>query len=75
VNPSGVGESAAVRWASAPGAMGARGGSFGGIALMDREGTVYPARGIELADRNPPPIGERGEEMGRMGASAWKSRK
>ncbi|KAF8880163.1 hypothetical protein BD779DRAFT_1803080 [Infundibulicybe gibba] len=75
VNPSSVGGSAAVRWASAPAAMGAYGGSFGGIALMDREGTVYPARGLELADRNLPPIGEPGEEMGYMGASAWKSRR
>lgn len=45
----GVGESAAVRYASAPGEMGARGGGYGGQALVDTKGTT-PGQGA-LADR------------------------
>ncbi|KAI0043247.1 hypothetical protein FA95DRAFT_1609550 [Auriscalpium vulgare] len=68
---AGVGASAAVRFRSAPGAMG---GGDGGLGLMDQEGT----RGGEgaLAERNPPPIQDVGEEIGKMGLrEAWKARK
>lgn len=38
-NDAGVGESAAVRWAEAPGEMGERGGSRAGLGMMDRKST------------------------------------
>jgi hypothetical protein len=73
-NRSGVGESAAVRYAEAPGEMGERGGGHGGLGLMDKEGTV--AAELPGTDRNPPPIGDVGEKFGRMGLDgAWKARK
>ncbi|KII89821.1 hypothetical protein PLICRDRAFT_39997 [Plicaturopsis crispa FD-325 SS-3] len=52
-NESGVGESAAVRHSAAPGAMGGRGAGYGGLGLMDKEGTVSGEG--ELASRNPQP--------------------
>jgi len=68
-HPDGVGDSAAVRFRSAPGTMGARGGSDGGLDLMDPEGVKDTN---ELAERNPPPT----EEGGRQGLDeAWKKRK
>jgi hypothetical protein len=70
----GVGESAAVRYAEAPGEMGERGGGHGGLGLMDKEGTV-PGE-LPGTDRNPPPIGDVGEAFGRKGLdAAWKGRK
>ncbi|KDQ24488.1 hypothetical protein PLEOSDRAFT_1090334 [Pleurotus ostreatus PC15] len=73
-NPSGVGESAAVRNASAPGSMGMRGGGFGGLALMDKAGT-QPGDG-ELASRNPQPDGKVAEKFSKLGVEgAWKERK
>ncbi|KAL4257933.1 hypothetical protein AB1N83_009982 [Pleurotus pulmonarius] len=73
-NPSGVGESAAVRNASAPGRMGMRGGGFGGLALMDKAGT-QPGNG-ELASRNPQPDGKVAEKFSKLGVEgAWKERK
>lgn len=70
----GVGESAAVRNSAAPGEMGKRGGSSGGLGLMDKEGTV--AGEGELAERNPPPIGDVAEQFSKQGIKdAWKSRK
>ncbi|KAA1467564.1 hypothetical protein DENSPDRAFT_769795 [Dentipellis sp. KUC8613] len=74
-NPAGVGASAAVRNAEAPGAMGARGGSRGGLGLMDAATTRAPADG-ELADRSPPPILDTAVAYGKMGNdNAWKARK
>jgi len=49
-NPGGVGESSAVRYRSAPGAMSE--GSNGGLGLMDESTTIGTNR---LASRNPPP--------------------
>jgi len=72
-NPSGVGESAAVRNASAPGVMGMRGGGYGGLGLMDKQGTNTTGR---LADRNPPPDGSAAEKYSKAGIKeAWKLRK
>lgn len=74
-NESGVGESAAVRWAEAPGEMGARGGSRGGVGLMD-EGSTSAGKEGDLADRNPPPLKELSEEFSKKGLEgAWKVRK
>lgn len=71
-NASGVGESAAVRNASAPGMLW-RGG-YGGLGLMDRQGTT-PGTG-RLADRNPPPDGSAAEKYSKAGIKeAWKLRK
>ncbi|EIN09798.1 hypothetical protein PUNSTDRAFT_125842 [Punctularia strigosozonata HHB-11173 SS5] len=73
-NAAGVGESAAVRHATAPGELHERGGSHGGLGLMDKSGTS--AGQGQLADRNPPPIQDVGEKMGRLGVdNAWKERK
>ena len=73
-NPSGVGESAAVRNASAPGVMGVRGGGYGGMGLMDKQGTT-PGTG-RLADRNPPPDSSVAEKYSKAGVDeAWKLRK
>jgi len=70
-NESGVGASAAVRHAQAPGKMAP--GSKGGLGLMDREGT---SGDNELASRNPPPIGDVAEEFSKAGIDeAWKKRK
>lgn len=71
---AGVGESAAVRYAEAPGEMGKRGGSHGGMGLMDKEGTISAE--LPGTDRNPPPIGSVGEAFGKKGLNgAWKGRK
>jgi len=73
-NPSGVGESAAVRNASAPGVLGMRGGGYGGLGLMDNQGTALGTG--RLADRNPPPDGSAAEKYSRAGVKeAWKLRK
>lgn len=72
-NESGVGESAAVRNAQAPGKMGH--GSNGGLGLMDKQGTVKKGD-AELASRNPPPIGDVAEEFSKAGVdNTWKQRK
>ncbi|OAX43129.1 hypothetical protein K503DRAFT_766113 [Rhizopogon vinicolor AM-OR11-026] len=52
-NAAGVGESAAGRYREAPGDMGRRGGSYGGLGLMDGSSTHQGA--AELPDRNPSP--------------------
>ncbi|KIK62482.1 hypothetical protein GYMLUDRAFT_41935 [Collybiopsis luxurians FD-317 M1] len=74
-NESGVGESAAVRHSVAPGAMGQRGGSYGGTGLVDEQGT-RPGQG-SLGDRNPPPIdGQVVEKFSKLGVKdAWQARK
>ncbi|RDB25866.1 hypothetical protein Hypma_006816 [Hypsizygus marmoreus] len=70
----GVGESSAVRHALAPGEMGERGGSHGGLDLMDAKGTVPPE--ISPTDRNPPPDGGDAEMFSMKGITdAWKQRK
>ncbi|KAF9000716.1 hypothetical protein BDQ17DRAFT_1359421 [Cyathus striatus] len=72
-NRAGVGESSAVRYRSAPGEMGARGGGYGGQSLADPAGTT-PGEG-QLADRNPPPDGAAAEAFSRAGVdNAWKLR-
>ena len=72
-NESGVGESSAVRNAEAPGEMHTRGGSNGGLGLMDREGSKLENG---LADRNPPPLHETAEKFSKAGLDgAWKLRK
>ena len=48
----GVGESAAVRFASSPGEMGKRGGGDGGLGLMDKEGTK---EGVDWVLEGEPP--------------------
>ncbi|TFK40134.1 hypothetical protein BDQ12DRAFT_680402 [Crucibulum laeve] len=70
----GVGESSAVRHQSAPGEMGARGGGYGGLGIMDKNGTTA---GIgELGARNPPPDGAAAESFSKAGVdNAWKLRK
>lgn len=50
-NKSGIGESAAVRNAEAPGEMGRRGGSYGGLGLMDEKTTTRRTRGIEFGEK------------------------
>ncbi|KZT02582.1 uncharacterized protein LAESUDRAFT_762706 [Laetiporus sulphureus 93-53] len=74
-NESGVMESSAVRYGEAPGEMNERGGSYGGLGLMDRAGTKS-GKG-QLADRNPPPddpaLAARWSKMGID--NAWKDRK
>jgi len=73
-NASGVGESAAVRNASAPGELGMRGGGYGGLGLMDKQGTTSGTG--RLADRNPPPDGSAAEKYSKAGVKeAWKLRK
>jgi hypothetical protein len=63
-----------VRHAEAPGEMGERGGSHGGLGLVDAKGTV-PGE-FSGTDRNLPPIGRVGEAFGRQGLdSAWKHRR
>lgn len=53
-NAAGVGESAAVRYREAPGEMGRRGGSYGGLGLMD-ESSMHQQGAVELPDRNSSP--------------------
>ncbi|OBZ72578.1 hypothetical protein A0H81_07788 [Grifola frondosa] len=75
-NKSGVMESSAVRYGEAPGEMGARGGGHGGIGLMDAWSTTNGEGELELADRNPPPLGENAEKFSKLGVdNAWKERK
>ncbi|KAI6099621.1 hypothetical protein F5141DRAFT_386957 [Pisolithus sp. B1] len=50
-NKHGVGESAAVRNAEAPGDMGRRGGSYGGLGLMDEKTTTKRTRGVEVGEK------------------------
>lgn len=50
-NKYGVGDSAAVRNAEAPGEMGRRGGSYGGLGLMDETTTTNRARGTEFGEK------------------------
>lgn len=70
----GVGESSAVRHAQAPGQMGERGGSHGGLGLMDEKGTI-PSE-VSPIDRNPPPDGDIAETFSKKGIrDAWKERK
>ncbi|KAG6817352.1 hypothetical protein H0H87_009951 [Tephrocybe sp. NHM501043] len=71
-HPGGVGESASVRHAWAPGDMEA--GSDGGLGLMDAKGTIPPQ--ATPTDRNPPPDGAMAEIFSKMGIDeAWKLRK
>ncbi|KAI5981490.1 hypothetical protein EDC04DRAFT_1975576 [Pisolithus marmoratus] len=54
-NEYGIGESAAVRNAEAPGEMGRRGGSYGGLGLMDEKtstpgGPVASSLGIKITN-------------------------
>ncbi|KAI0775311.1 hypothetical protein BD413DRAFT_603255 [Trametes elegans] len=73
-NEAGVGESAAIRHREAPGAMHARGGSYGGQGVADAAGTQN-GQG-ELPDRNPPPLFEHAEKFSKAGVdNAWKQRK
>ncbi|KDQ56961.1 hypothetical protein JAAARDRAFT_35560 [Jaapia argillacea MUCL 33604] len=72
-NDSGVGESAAVRNAEAPGELGNRGGSDGGLGLMDNASTKGENK---LAERNPPPLQEVAEKFSKRGLEgAWKTRR
>ncbi|KAH9949959.1 hypothetical protein B0H21DRAFT_725515 [Amylocystis lapponica] len=73
-NESGVKESSAVRHSNAPGEMHERGGSAGGLGLMDKAGTR--AGSGSLAERNPPPLFEYAEKFAKAGVdNAWKERK
>ncbi|KAF9474311.1 hypothetical protein BDN70DRAFT_884917 [Pholiota conissans] len=70
----GVGESSAIRHASAPGEMGARGGSYGGKNMMDKSGTTEGTG--NLGERNPQPDGNVAESFSKAGLDgAWKLRK
>lgn len=73
----GIGASSAIRHGIAPGEMGEQGGSFDGVGMMDRKGVVYPQKGYELAERNPPPDDVKVAEMySKAGVGgAWKLRK
>ncbi|KAI0076215.1 hypothetical protein K474DRAFT_1663341 [Panus rudis PR-1116 ss-1] len=75
-NESGVGDSAAVRHREAQGELHAKGGSYGGLGLMDKEGTTKKSS-AELADRNPPPDRpDVAEKFSKLGVdNAWKARK
>ncbi|KAJ3480284.1 hypothetical protein NLI96_g8465 [Meripilus lineatus] len=74
-NESGVMESAAVRHREAPGELHQRGGSYGGLGLMDAA-TTTKGEG-ELASRNPQP--DDAKVAGKFSAlgleKAWKARK
>jgi len=73
-NEGGIGESAAVRHAQAPGAMGDRGGSYGGLGLMDKAGTQQGTS--QLSDRNPSPDSDVAPKWSKLGVDhAWKERK
>jgi len=55
--------------------MGDRGGSDGGLDLMDKTSTK-PGSDGELADRNPPPLSKEAEAFSKKGLKdAWKDRK
>lgn len=62
---TGVEESSAVRYASAPGEMGARGGSYGGLGLMDKQKTTHDTG--RLAERNHPPDSRAAEKFSKNG--------
>ncbi|KAG2036883.1 hypothetical protein BDR03DRAFT_958593 [Suillus americanus] len=73
-NADGVGESASVRYGEAPGEMDRRGGSHGGLGLMDESGTYKGA--AELPDRNPSPDSDVALRWSKLGVeNAWKERK
>ncbi|KAG1750739.1 hypothetical protein EDB19DRAFT_1676690 [Suillus lakei] len=73
-NADGIGESASVRYGEAPGEMGRRGGSHGGLDLMDESGTHKGA--AELPDRNPSPDSDVALRWSKLGVEdAWKKRK
>ncbi|KAG1844063.1 hypothetical protein DFJ58DRAFT_32692 [Suillus subalutaceus] len=73
-NANGVGESASVRYGDAPGEMGRRGGSHGGLGLMDESGTHKGA--AELPDRNPSPDSDVALRWSKLGVeNGWKERK
>jgi hypothetical protein len=57
--------------------MGKMGGSFGGRDMMDWKGVVWPQKGYELGERNPPPDDKKVAEMySKAGLRrAWKLRK
>lgn len=75
INELGVGESAAVRFRAAPGAMGSRGGSEGGLGLMDKASTTHATEGSP-PDVNPPPLSSESEKFSKLGVKdAWKTRK
>ncbi|KAJ3572561.1 hypothetical protein NP233_g3013 [Leucocoprinus birnbaumii] len=73
----GVGASAAIRYAMAPGEMGEMGGSYGGMGMMDSKGVVTPREDFDLGERNPPPDMKGVAEMySKAGLDeAWKLRK
>ena len=74
-NESGVKQSAAVRNAQSPGVMGQKGGSFGGLDMMAKQGTEKGD--AELADRNlQPNAHEVTGKFSKLGVDeAWKHRK
>jgi len=75
-NESGVGQSAAVRNAQAPGEMGQKGGTDGGTDMMSMQGTEKKGDAT-LADRNAQPnsAGVAGK-FSKLGVDeAWKHRK
>lgn len=71
-NESGVGQSAAIRHRQAP---GEKGGSFGGLDVMSKQGTEKGD--AELAERNPQPDAhEVAGKFSKLGVDeAWKHRK
>ncbi|KAI0783573.1 hypothetical protein C8Q75DRAFT_782485 [Abortiporus biennis] len=74
-NDSGVMESSAIRFSEAPGEMNARGGSHGGLGLMDEASTTQPVG--ELPNVNPSPDDPKvAEKFSSLGVDkAWKERK
>ncbi|CAL1716479.1 unnamed protein product [Somion occarium] len=74
-NDSGVNDSAAVRYSEAPGELHQKGGSYGGLGLMDAK-TTRKGKG-ELADRNLAPDNPKvAEKFSAAGVdNAWKQRK
>ncbi|KAF9048471.1 hypothetical protein BJ165DRAFT_1459926 [Panaeolus papilionaceus] len=72
----GIGASSSIRFRSAPGEMGVRGGSNSGATMMDKEGTVDGPLGNRLAERNPPPdTPSVAEKFSKAGVQdAWKLR-
>jgi hypothetical protein len=73
-NDVGVGESSAVRFRSAPGEMGKRGGGSYGEGLGDEETTVRNSS--KVGERNPPPLSKEAEGWSKGGLKdAWKKRK
>lgn len=74
-NEKGVGDSAAVRYREAPGEQDKKGGSYGGIGLMDSK-TTKAGEG-QLGERNPAPDRpEVAKKFSDAGVdNAWKERK